>query len=198
MRSHTIDGPSHPVRWRRARQAGAGALVLLASSGPAAADALAARCPAADQAPLGESRAQAAAAVVCVLNRERARRNLPRLRAVSSLERAAKRHAGEMVRRRFFAHTTPEGITMTDRLRAVGYVRDDHAWTVGETLAWGTGTRATPAAVVDAWLASPSHRRVLLDDTYQDVGIGVITDVPFEDAADPLRGTYAAELGVRS
>jgi uncharacterized protein YkwD len=198
MRPHTTERPAQPIPRRLARRLGAGVLAILASSGPAAADARAARCAAADEPPLATTRAQTAAAVVCVLNQERARRDLPRLRPRIKLERAARRHAGDMVRRRFFAHTSPDGTTMTDRLRTVGYARADRAWTIGETLAWGTGTRATPTAVVDAWLASPPHRRVLLDRDYRDVGIGVVPDLPFADDGDLPRATYAAELGVRS
>jgi uncharacterized protein YkwD len=78
---------------------------------------------------------------------------------------------------------------------SAGHARDDLAWTVGETLAWGWGTRATPAATVDSWLASPPHRRILLDAAYRDIGIGVALGIPVDD----LDGaTYAAELGVRS
>ena len=198
MRPHTINRPTSPVRRRLTRHLGAGALAILASSGTGVTDARAARCAGAGEAPVAATRAQTAAAVVSVINRERARRDLARLRPRPSLERAAKRHARDMVRRSFFAHTSPDGTTMTDRLRAVGYISDDRAWTVGETLAWGTGTRATPAAVVDAWLASPPHRRVLLDEHYREIGIGAVPDLPFDDAGDAPRATYAAELGVRS
>jgi uncharacterized protein YkwD len=197
MRHHTIDLSVQQFPWRRARQLGAGALAILVCGGPAVADASAARCAGASEPPASGTRARTTAAVVCVVNHERAKRELPRLRARSTLGLAASRHARDMVRRRFFAHTSPEGTTMIDRLRAVGYVRDSRPWAVGETLAWGTGTRATPAAVVDAWLASPPHRRVLLSDDYRDVGIGVVPDLPFDDDGDAPRATYAADLGVR-
>jgi uncharacterized protein YkwD len=81
---------------------------------------------------------------------------------------------------------------MVDRLRA--YIGGGRRWAVGETLAWGRGSLATPEAIVAAWLESPPHRRVLLEARYRDVGIGVTTGVPV--AGDP-GVTYAAELGVR-
>ena len=41
----------------------------------------------------------------------------------------------------------------------------------GENLAWGTGV--TAQWVVDRWLASPSHRAVLLRPGFRRVGIGI-------------------------
>ena len=144
------------------------------------------------------TRELAAAAVTCLLNQERRRRDLPRLRAVPRLERAAGRHARDMVQRRFFAHTTPDGSSMSDRLRDVGYIDDARSWAVGEALAWGTGSRATPAGIVAAWLDSPPHRRVLLSPAYRDLGIGMTLGVPVGKFAGLPGATYAAELGARS
>jgi uncharacterized protein YkwD len=173
----------------------AGALAIVASAGPVAAEARAARCPAANRAPAAQTREQAATATVCLLNRERAARGLARLREHPMLAGAGRRYAREMVRDGFFSHTSPDGTSMVDRLATAGYARADLAWTVGETLAWGWGTRATPAATVDSWLASPPHRRILLGAAYRDVGIGVATGIPVDDRDG---ATYAAELGVRS
>jgi uncharacterized protein YkwD len=130
---------------------------------------------------------------VCVLNHERAHRNLPVLRVNGQLERAAEGHATDMVRRSYFSHVSPGGATMVDRLRG-GYVSAGRRWAVGETLAWGTGSRATPDDIVAAWLASPPHRRVVLGARYRDVGVGVAWGLPFADTAG---ATYAAELGAR-
>jgi hypothetical protein len=66
-------------------------------------------------------------------------------------------------------------------------------WHVGENLAWGTLRRARPAAVVAAWLRSPSHRRIMLDPRYRVVGVGVVRGVPFPG---PRHGrTYTADFG---
>ena len=97
-----------------------------------------------------------------------------------------------MVRRRYFSHTTPDGRGFDDRLRD-GYIRSGR-WGVGETLAWGTWSKSTPAAIVAAWLNSPPHRRVVLGSRFRHLGIGVSVGVPVGD--DP-GATYAAELGVR-
>lgn len=174
---------------RSARRAGVGALVALAASVPA--QAAQAACAGAGDIPAPGEVEQAAAATVCVLNEERASRGLGRLRPQGQLERAAERHVRDMVRRRYFSHTTLGGVTFDERLRS--YTRG-FRWGVGETLAWGRGSRSTPAATVQAWLDSPPHRRVVLGDRYRDVGVGVASGLPV--SRDP-GVTYAAELGVR-
>ena len=155
-------------------------------------------CDDADAQPAALTHDRAAAAIGCLINQERRRRDLRALREQARLERAARRHARDMVRRRFFSHTTPEGVSMTDRLRTAGYVRDARGWSAGEVLAWGTGARATPAAVVAAWLDSPSHRRVLMSAGYREIGIGLALGVPLDGSSGLPGATFAAELGARS
>jgi uncharacterized protein YkwD len=171
-------------------------LTAVVASGSALADARAATCPNADRIPRATTADDAATATLCVLNRERTRRGLPRLRSHNGLERAAERYAGDMVRRQFSSHTSPSGSTMVDRLRAVGYALPHRTWSIGETLAWGVAERATPSATVSAWLASRPHRRLLLDADFRDAGIGVSPGVPVRRHADGPGATYAAELGV--
>ena len=65
---------------------------------------------------------------------------------------------------------------------------------IGETLAWGRGSGSTRAAIVRAWLASPSHRRVVLDERYREIGLGVALGLPVSGAPG---ATFAAEFGVR-
>jgi uncharacterized protein YkwD len=166
-----------------------GALVLLASA--ATAQAAPSSCPDADEVVVAEAVDRAAAVVGCVIDEERAKRGRPRLREQGQLERAAERHARDMVRRRYFSHTTPEGRTFDERLQP--YTRG-FEWTVGETLGWGRRSGATPEQIVRAWLASPSHRRVLLDPDYRDVGIGVAPGLPL--STDP-GATFAVDYGLR-
>ena len=130
-------------------------------------------------------------AVVCEINRVRADHGLQRLERDRRLRRAADAYARDMAKRTYFAHTSPEGETLADRLRAVGYIDDRVRWRVGETLAWGRGGRSTPASIVAAWMRSPPHRRVLLG-RYREVGIGVADRDPFGGSGT----TYAADFGL--
>lgn len=180
------------------RRLGVGLLCAAAVSTAATADAAAAGCPGSDRVPRAATVDEAATATLCVINHERARRHIPRLRSQAALDRAGRRYARDMVRRQFFSHTSPSGASMVERLRDVGYADPDRVWSVGEALAWGAGTtRATPTKIVAAWMASPPHRRLLLDRDYRDVGIGVAAGLPVPDRHYAPGATYAAELGVR-
>jgi uncharacterized protein YkwD len=131
-------------------------------------------------------------AVVCEVNHARGARSRPALAPQPALTLAAGRHARDMVRRRYFAHVSPSGRTLVDRMRSAGYLRRlARSWALGETLAWGTGERAEPAAIVDAWMRSRSHRRVLLSRAYREIGVAVEPGTPF----GPDGSTFVAELG---
>lgn len=134
-----------------------------------------------------------ARAVVCEINRERAERGLTTVEPVDRLADAAREHAHDMVQRQYFSHVTPEGETPASRLWAAGYVGPRWHWHVGEVLAWGRGRLASPAATVDAWMRSRSHRQVLLQRDFRQVGVGVADGDPFAGGGT----TYAAELGAR-
>jgi uncharacterized protein YkwD len=133
---------------------------------------------------------EGADAVICEVNRVRADRGLQRLEGDRRLRRAADAYAEDMAERTYFAHVSPEGETLSDRLRAVGYIDDGARWHVGETLAWGRGRRSTPASIVAAWLRSPPHRRIVLG-RFREVGIGVAVGDPFGGGGL----TYAADFG---
>jgi uncharacterized protein YkwD len=155
------------------------------------------RCESADALPGQVSVTDARDAVLCLMNAQRTARGLKRLRAQPDLAEAAGRFARQMVRDRFFDHTSPGGSTMVSRIKATSYLRDAVRWTVGENLAWGTGTKATPQATVDAWMHSADHRANLLDRDFAEVGIGIAAGAPAELQADEAGGTYVTDFGRR-
>jgi uncharacterized protein YkwD len=155
------------------------------------------RCESADALPGQASVTDARDAVLCLMNAQRTARGLKRLRAQSDLAEAAGRFARQMVRDRFFDHTSPGGSTMVSRIKATSYLRDAVRWTVGENLAWGTGTKATPRATVDAWMHSADHRANLLDRGFAEVGIGIAAGAPAQLQADEAGGTYVTDFGRR-
>jgi uncharacterized protein YkwD len=128
-------------------------------------------------------------ATLCLINRVRAQHGLRRLRANRRLRRGAIGHARDMVQRHYFAHTS-----LRARLSTTGYATSRTAWTAGEALAWGTGPRATPSSIVDAWMHSPGHRQILLTGRFRDAGVGVARGAP-----GPARGgaTYTLDLACR-
>ena len=162
---------------------------------PQAADAAAAdQCPGALDTPTDASAADAADAVTCLVNAERSKRGLRPVSRDADLGQAARKHARDMVRRGYFSHVTPGGSTLGDRLRSAGYGRGQ-GWRAGEALGWGTGSLATPNALVDEWLDSPPHRRILLDSGYRELGVGIAAGEP-RDAQSSLPGaTYTLDFG---
>ena len=78
------------------------------------------------------------------INADRAAHGLRALRPSRLLRYAAKRHSNDMLIRDYFTHTAPGGGTLYDRIVRSGFVRG-YSWEAGETLAWGTGSLATPA-----------------------------------------------------
>jgi uncharacterized protein YkwD len=168
----------------------AAALPLALPAGAAAAD-----CPGADLEPAAQGLPAAGAAAVCLVNAERAAQGLRPLALQAQLGDASQRYSDLMVARRFFAHETPDGVGLVDRLTASGYVRSDlETWLVGENLAWGEGDLATPRAIVRAWMASPGHRANILNREYVEIGVGVAAGTP---VAGPSGATYTTDFGMR-
>ena len=118
---------------------------LLALTGAVAAPAVAAACSGADSSPASLGEAGTARATLCLLNQERASRGLRKLRSDARLRRAADRHAGDMVARRYFAHESKSGASFVTRIKRTGWTRSRRSWTVGENIGYGSGSLATPA-----------------------------------------------------
>lgn len=139
--------------------------------------------------------AAASAATVCLVNRERTARGLPPLRENQLLSAASLEHSEDMVRRRYFEHTSPDGRSVGDRLRAIGYARGVSA-SAGENIAYGAGTESTPASIVDAWMHSRGHREDILRPAFSEIGIGIALgapELPPDEQADSA--TYTTDFG---
>ena len=113
--------------------------------------------------------------LLTVMNQVRLAHGLQALRADGRLERAARSHSSKMLSAGVFFHGA-----FYARIRSVGV----RAPRVGENLAWGVGRTARARAIVRMWLASPGHRRNLLDGGYRLVGVGA------------LRGSFSGRHGV--
>jgi uncharacterized protein YkwD len=133
------------------------------------------------------------AALACLIDETRRERGLSPLRYDDRLGQAARDHTSDMVRRDYFAHVSPGGADMTDRLRDAGWPTRG-SWWAGEMLALGSGSRSTPRSLVSAWLNSPPHRAILLSERAARIGIGVARDTPDgKHANDGV--TVTADLG---
>jgi uncharacterized protein YkwD len=151
------------------------------ATNPAEGDAPAGPCPA----------ATSEASVRCEINAIRTANGLPPMGTTHALRIAAMRHSRDMVRRHYFAHVSPSGLTVTDRVKRAGYLAGAHRPQVGENIGWGSGDLATPAAIVQAWMNSPPHRAIILTATFRDVGVGIAKGAP----AGGDGATYTLDVG---
>jgi uncharacterized protein YkwD len=140
---------------------------------------------------------QVRAAVLCLINRERAENGETPLVRNSRLEQAAESHGSEMISLDYFQHVSPSGETPVERVRGTGYIPNPQVgYVIGENLAWGTLSLATPQAVVEAWIASPKHLANILEGQYRETGIGVTPQVPAALSGGQAGATYSQEFGV--
>ncbi len=109
-----------------------------------------------------------------LLNRTNARRTsrgLVVLRNDSDLASIARARAAVMAQNNVMSHTEPDGTTVFDRIRNAGFTW----YAAGEVIGWNTySTQASSVkAVIDAWMASSSHRAILVSSGYNYVGFGM-------------------------
>lgn len=106
------------------------------------------------------------AGILAEANAQRKKAGAPPLRANSLLDKAAQRHAEDMLARGYFAHESPQKKTVRERAREAGY-----DWrTVGENIAEG---QFTVDEVMRTWMNSPGHRRNILDPDFKELGVGL-------------------------
>jgi uncharacterized protein YkwD len=130
-------------------------------------------------------------ATLCLLNNERRRRGLRRLHENHRLDRASMRHARDMAAHNFFEHGDFVG-----RIKRADYLDGAGTWTVGENIAWGGGSYATPKSIVHMWMNSPPHKENILSSRLHEIGIGIARGTP--SAQYDEGATYATDFGARS
>ncbi len=126
-------------------------------------------------------------------NEERRRHGLAPFEHDDVLAEVARRHSADMVRRGYFDHVTPEGVTPEQRIasrhrRLVGLA--------GENVWAGTGYDASdPEAlarkVVDDWMESPGHRENVLRPGFTHLGVGLAAQDRETRATQSFAGVWA-------
>ncbi|HYV21179.1 MAG TPA: CAP domain-containing protein [Candidatus Bathyarchaeia archaeon] len=105
--------------------------------------------------------------LVSRINSFRTSRGLPTLAVSDTLTAAAKWMSSDMGARNYFAHTSLDGRSPTQRMYDAGYPAFG-TWT-GEDLAAGY---TTTADVLNGWINSPAHYAVLVNPQYHAIGVG--------------------------
>ena len=103
--------------------------------------------------------------ILDVVNSARKDHGVAPLRASKSLARAAISFGHDMAEQGFFSHYGPGGSSPRDRI--------DGYSAVGETLLWRSPD-VTADEAVRLWLASPTHRAILLSPRLDEVGFGAV------------------------
>jgi uncharacterized protein YkwD len=179
---------------------GARAIVVLAlvaigvalPASPAAAHR--ATCKNATARPGTVSKAKLREAVDCLINKARARRDVGQLKPNSDLDHLGQGHSRLMVKRHCFRHRCGDEASVKQRFEASPYVKGASAFRYSEELGYET----TPKQLVLRILGSKTHRAVVLDGAFRDIGVGVHTGAPVKHVDASKFMTYTIELGARS
>ncbi|MFD4225218.1 CAP domain-containing protein [Streptomyces sp. NPDC058545] len=107
----------------------------------------------------------AQAAVLALVNEERAKVGCSPVTASASLASLAQDFSDDMAARGFFSHTDPDGQTPWDRATKAGVTGLG-----GENIARG---QADAQAVMASWMNSEGHRANILNCDYKTLGVGV-------------------------
>ena len=117
--------------------------------------------------------------IVAAMNRERAARGLGPLRLEPRLSLAAEDRVGDMMRKRYFDHVSPDGINPFTWVHQRGY----RYRLIGENLALGY---RNSQSVVNGWMNSPGHRENILKSGFDEVGIAFVNESPQRGYRGPL------------
>ena len=169
--------------------AAATALLVLAVAAPAQAS----DCAFADAQPGEATIAQLSDATLCLLNDERAAAGLSPVVSSPPLATTAQRYAEYMVSDAHFAHQDESGHNVVSRVLETDPSLADRWLVIGENLGWGTYTLATPRAMVQGWMASPSHRENILYTRFDEIGVGITEGAPVAGRTNAL--TYTTVFG---
>ncbi|MFD9724317.1 CAP domain-containing protein [Streptomyces sp. NPDC059072] len=107
-----------------------------------------------------------AAAVLSLVNQERAAAGCPALTLNAKLTRAAQDHSADMAAHGNMSHTGSDGSDPGTRITRAGYTWSSY----GENVAYGY---STPEKVMEGWMNSPGHRANILNCSFKEIGIGL-------------------------
>jgi|GEM_PF-3207029 Uncharacterized protein with SCP/PR1 domains len=105
-----------------------------------------------------------------LVNQERLKIGLPPLMRRADLDEAARLHALDQVRMNKLSHFGTNGSQITNRLAHIPWIN------AGENLARNKGFNDPSGEAIRGWLASPSHRSIMLSTDFSYCGMAVVRD----------------------
>ena len=128
-------------------------------------------------------------------NETRKERGLKPLCVHPALTEAARAHSKDMIEQDYFAHATPSGESLGERLRHFGYTPKGYSyWKVGGNIAWHSGPEPEPENMFSGWMNSPHHRANILAEDFRQIGLGTYAGA-YKSYKESVM--YTAEFGVR-
>lgn len=106
--------------------------------------------------------------LLIITNQKRQENGLPPLTLNGQLDSAALNKANDMLSKNYWSHIAPDGTTPWFFIKQSGY----NFIYAGENLARGYNSAND---VLNAWLASPTHRDNILSSKYKNVGFAIVT-----------------------
>jgi uncharacterized protein YkwD len=103
--------------------------------------------------------------VIDLINAERQSQGIALLSHNATLSAAAQSHSVDMAINNFFSHDSYDGTSFSDRIEEADY----YGSPIGEVI--GAGFHDAQS-VVDAWMNSPDHQAILLDSSFDRIGVG--------------------------
>ena len=115
--------------------------------------------------------------IYLMINAIRMNNGVSKLERDEKLELAAQRHAEDMIERNYLSHYSPEGVSVFERLKEVGY----NYYVAGENIFEAERLQYLDPmnmskVVVNGWMESKKHRENLLHPAYEEIGVGVAYD----------------------
>ena len=102
-----------------------------------------------------------------LINKQRTQNGLSPLKENSELQRVAKIKSQDMVNNNYFSHTSPTYGSPFDMMKSFKISYN----TAGENIAGNSSN----SGAVTAWMNSPGHRANILNSSFNQTGIGVVT-----------------------
>ena len=96
----------------------------------------------------------------------------------AALEDAAAAHARDMIQREYFDHISLDGLSPVDRAHLAGYEGENVGENIGRYY-------QTTKGVMNAWKASESHCRALMDGDYTEMGAAKVKTYWVLDFGNP-------------
>jgi uncharacterized protein YkwD len=111
--------------------------------------------------------------VLVDINTLRAQHHLAKLSFNPQLTTAARVHTEQMAKDGYFAHESADGSAFWKRVQRFYASSPWRSWAVGENLLWSSPGIDSRGAL-RMWLASPEHRKNLLDPRWREIGVSAV------------------------